>query len=67
MHICINAYYKISIKMGDKVTTSIKRKIAKATSCNRALNKKVLCLRRSLSEVNSILYGTNKKRKKKRR
>jgi len=53
--------------MGDNMTNSIKRKIAKATSCNRALNKKVLCLRRSLIEVNNILNDTNKKKKKKKR
>ena len=45
---------------------SIKRKIARATSCNRTLNKKVLCLRRSINEVNDILNDKNKKKKKKR-
>lgn len=47
------------------MSKSIKRKIAKATACNRALNKTVITLNRSFKEVYAILNCPNKKNKKK--
>lgn len=46
---------------------SIKRKIARTIGCNSMLNKKVLCIKRSLDEVNSILNDSHKKKNKKKR
>ena len=42
---------------------SLKNKIACATSCNYRLNRKVLCMKRSWDEVNSLLDTACKRRR----
>jgi hypothetical protein len=46
------------------VNKSIKNRIARATACNRELNKKIICIKRSWDEVNSILNKPNKRKRK---
>ena len=45
---------------------SIKRKIARITGSNIYLNKEIMCLRRSLIEINQILNCLNKGKKRKK-
>lgn len=43
---------------------SWKQKVAKATGSNYKLNKKVMQIKRSWDEVEDIVNGTSKKKKK---
>ncbi|NLJ97218.1 MAG: hypothetical protein GX321_08690 [Clostridiales bacterium] len=43
---------------------NLKQKIARATAGNKKLNKKIMQIKRSWDEVEGIINGTPKKRKK---
>jgi hypothetical protein len=44
--------------------SKLKYKLAKATGCNYKLNKKIMQLKRSWDEVEGMLVGSGKSRKR---